>query len=79
MDIKYSPHAVDRMMERQISTTEVEDLLVRPDGVIRQSRDKVIVHKKMKGRKDNSIAVVAVEKGSVYDVVTVMVNFEVGK
>ncbi len=77
MEIRYSPHAVDRMFQRQISTIEVEDLLIKPDGVIKQSRDKVIAYKKIRGRNDNSLAVVAVERDGNFEVVTVMVNFEV--
>ena len=76
MEIRYSPHAVDRMIQRRVSTTEVEDLLLKSDGLIRQSKDKIIVYKKMKGRTDNSLAVVAVARGRNFDVVTVMVNFE---
>jgi len=79
MEIKYSSHSVDRMIQRQISTKEVEDLLARPDGTIRQSKDKVIAYKHIEGRKDDSLAVVAVERDSNVEVVTVMVNFEVQK
>ena len=56
-------HAVDRMIQRQISTAEVEDVLTKPDGLIKQSQDKVIVYKKVDARTDNTLAVVAVEQG----------------
>ena len=79
MKIKYSPHAVDRMIQRQISTIEVEDLLVKPDGLIRQSKDKIVAYKNIKGRSDNSLAVVAIQQNGSIEVVTVMVNFEVKK
>lgn len=79
MEVKYSSHCVDRMIQRRISTTEVEDLLARPDGTIRQSKDKVVAYKHIEGRNDNSVAVVAVERDSNVEVVTVMVNFEVKK
>ena len=79
MRIRYSPHAVDCMIQRRISTTEVENLLINPDGLFRQSRDKVVTYKKIEGRKDNSLAVVAVEQDGDFDVVTVLVNFEVTK
>ena len=79
MEIRYSPHAVDRMIQRRISTAEVEDLLIKPDGLIKQSKDKVIAYKNMKGRSDNSVAVVAVERDGGFEVVTVMVKFEVKK
>lgn len=79
MEIRYSPHAVDRMIQRQISTAEVEDALANPDGLIKQSQDKIIVYKKINSRTDNSLAVVAVERDDNFEVVTVMVNFEVKK
>ena len=79
MEIRYSPHAVDRMIQRRISTAEVEDLLIKPDGLVKQSKDKVIAYKNMKGRSDNSVAVVAVERDGGFEVVTVMVKFEVKK
>lgn len=41
--------------------------------------DKVIAYKHIDGRSDNSIAVVAVRGSQAWDVVTVMVNFEVGE
>ena len=79
MQIRYSPHAVDRMIERQISTTEVEELLGKPDGLIMQSQDKVIAYREFERRIDNAIAVVAVGQGGNFEVVTVLVNFEVTK
>ena len=79
MIIRYSSHAVERMIQRRISTTEVEDLLVNPDGLIKQSEDKIVAYKKMEGRKDNSMAVVAIEQEGNFEVVTVIVNFEVKK
>ena len=78
MEVRYSSHAVERMMQRQISTQEVENLLADPDGSIKQSRDKVIAYKRIKGRKDNSLAVVSADRGDgVLEVITVMTNFEV--
>ena len=79
MEIKYSSHAVERMLQRRISPQEVEDILTKPDGVIRQSRDKFIAYKKIRGRRDNMLAAVAVEDGRMWEVITVMVNFEVRK
>ena len=79
MEIKYSSHAVERMLQRRISPQEVEDILTEPDGVIRQSRDKFIAYEKIRGRRDNMLAAVAVEDGRVWEVITVMVNFEVRK
>jgi len=79
MQISFSSHAVDRMIRQQISTVEVENLLAKPDGLIRQSKDKVIVYKRMHGRKDNALAAVVIERGGDFEVITVMVNFEVKK
>ena len=78
MEIKFTAHAVERMMQRQISPQEVEILLSDPDGLIKQSRDKIIAYKQVKGRRDNSLAVVAVDNGNgELEVVIVMTNFEV--
>ncbi len=38
--------------------------------------DKVIAGKRIEGRNDNSVAVVAVEENQVWEVITVIVNFE---
>jgi len=65
------------MMQRGISTQAVEDVLRNPDGVIAQSRDKVIAYKRLEGRSDNTIAVVAVDDGQAWSVITVMTHFEV--
>lgn len=67
------------MLQRRISPQEVEDILTEPDGVIRQSRDKFIAYKKIRGRRDNMLAAVAVKDGRMWEVITVMVNFEVRK
>ena len=77
MAISYSSHAVERMMRRDISTFEVEEILLQPDGVIRQSMDKIVAYKHIQGRKDNAIAVVAVELPGDLHVLTVLTNFEV--
>jgi len=80
MEIKYTSHAVERMIQRKISPQEVELLLSTPDGTIKQSMDKFFFYKKIKGWRDNALAAVAVEiKNNRYEVITVMVNFEVPK
>lgn len=76
MEVRYRSHAVERMIKRDISPHNVEDILGSPDGVIRQSMDKVIAHKRIEGRNDNSVAVVAVEESQAWEVITVMINFE---
>lgn len=78
MNIKYRPHAVDGMLERNISTREVELILTEPDGTIKQSRDKFIYYKKIKGRNNNSIAAVTLLKSkNEFEIITVMIDFEV--
>lgn len=78
MNIKYSSHSVDRMLQRNISTQDIELVLSEPDGKIKQSQDKYIFYKKLKGRKDNLIAAVTVLRNkNSYEIVTVMINFEV--
>ena len=78
MKIKYSSHSVDRMLQRNISTKDVELILNDPDGKIQQSQDKFIFYKRLKGRKDNLIAAVTVIRTKkTYEIVTVMINFEV--
>ena len=67
-------------MQRAVSPQEVELLLGDPDGIIAQSKDMIIYYKKIRGRKDNLLAAVVVQKrNSLYEVITVMVNFEVPK
>jgi hypothetical protein len=66
------------MLQRKISTDEVELILNEPDGVIAQSLDKFIFYKKLKGRKDNLIAAVTLIKSKeTFEVLTVMIDFEV--
>ena len=78
MDIKYRSHAVDRMLQRNVSTAEVELVISEPDGIIKQSRDKFIYYKKLKGRKDNLIAAITLIKSKEsFEVLTVMIDFEV--
>lgn len=80
MEIKYRSHAVDRMLQRNVSTDEVELIISEPNGIIKQSRDKFIYFKRIKGRKDNSIAAVTLIKSKdVIEVLTVMTDFEVHK
>ena len=77
MEIQYRSHAVERMIQRGISPRDLDDVLQNPDGVIRQSMDKVIAYKNIEDRTDNSIAVIAVESDQAWEVITVMINFEV--
>jgi hypothetical protein len=78
MEIKYRSLAVDRMLERNISTMEVELVISEPDGTIKQSEDKFIFYKHIKGRKDNHIAAVTILKSrNTIEVLTVMIDFEV--
>ena len=78
MDVKYRSHAVERMIQRNITTAEVESILYEPDGIIQQSQDKYIYYKKIKNRKDNFIAAVTLIKAAnSVEVLTVMIDFEV--
>ena len=78
IDVIYRSHAVERMLQRKISTVEVEMVLLEPDGVIKQSLDKYIYYKKLKGRTDNMVAAVAIKKKhDSFEVLTVMIDFEV--
>ena len=80
MEIKYRSHAVERMTRRKISTQKIELILKEPDGQIKQSKDKYIYYKKIKGRTDNMLAAVAViKKREHFEVITVMINFKVSK
>jgi len=68
------------MFQRKIAHNVIEQILTKPDGVIKQSRDKFIYYKKIKNRKDNMIAAVTLVKLKTnYEIITVMVNFEVKK
>lgn len=78
--IVYSSHAVSRMQERKITTDEIELILSKPEGKIRQSVDKWIFYRKFPKRPDNLLAAVVVEMSrGGWEVVTVLVNFEVLK
>ena len=66
------------MLQRKITTFEVELILSDPDGTIKQSRDKYIYFKRLKGRKDNLIAAVMLIKSQdEIEVLTVLIDFEV--
>lgn len=80
MEFIYSTHAVQRMIERSITPADIEAVISKADGNIPQSRDKKIFFcKRMRHRKDNLIAVVAVQRSSELptEIITVLVNFEV--
>lgn len=81
MEVRFHPHAVLRMQERDLAVDEVLQIIEKPDGKIAQSKDKVILYKRLKRRPDNLVAAVVVERmpGSLLEVVTVLVNFEVRK
>ena len=68
------------MLQRRITTIQIERILNDPGGMIHQSRDKIIFYKTLKDRKDNALAAVTALKGAdTYEVITVMINFEVQK
>ena len=72
-----TPHAVERVVNRKISMAELELLILSPDEVIAQG-PKYLLVKKLKGRKDNNVAAVIIEKKEqdLWVVITVMVNFQ---
>jgi hypothetical protein len=68
---------VDRMLQRNFTTAEVELVISEPDGTIKQSKDKFIYYKKFKSRKDNLVAAVTIMKSKDnIEVLTVMIDFE---
>lgn len=82
MDIYFRPHAVQRMQERKVSVDEVLLIIRKPDGKIQQSKDKMLLYKKINQRKDNLIAIVIVDRNKLkrfIEVVSVLINFEVKK
>ena len=81
MEIRFHPHAVERMQQRLVTVDDVKSIISSPDGRIPQSRDKAILYKRIRSRKDNLVAAVIVEKmpDNVIEVITVMINFEVKK
>lgn len=72
----YRPHAVERMLLRLITHSQIKEIIESPDGAIKQSFDKEILYKRFRNRKDNLIAVVAVSR---VEIITVMNFFEVKK
>ena len=79
MELRFHPHAVERMQERKVTVAEVNQIISAPDGRIRQSKDKEILYRKLPNRRDNMVAAVVVERldEGLVEVVTVLVNFEV--
>ena len=75
-ELIFRSHAIERMMERDISSAMVDKILKSPDGVINQSFEKKIVYKRIKNRSDNLIAIVILGRS---EVLTVMNFFEVKK
>lgn len=71
-----SPHAVLRMEERGITLAELTELIEHPDARISQG-PKWIFAKAFRGRSDNKIAAVLLERRerNLWVVVTVMVRF----
>jgi hypothetical protein len=71
-------HALQRMEERKISSSEIQEILTRPDFVITQGA-KIILAKHFSERKDNLIAAVIAEKKEegLWVVVTVMIQFAI--
>jgi predicted fused transcriptional regulator/phosphomethylpyrimidine kinase len=81
MNLRFHPHAVERMQERKLTVAELESVIASPDGRITQTKDKSILYRRLKHRTDNLIAAVIIEllPGDLTEVITVLVNFEVKK
>ncbi len=80
IELVFSKHAVEQMLQRHISPDEVEMLIAHPDGKFDQSRDKKVIYRRFPKRKDNLIAaVVILQKANLFEVITVMHHFEVRK
>ena len=78
MEIVLSEHAVTRMLERKITPEMVKAIVGSPTGKIQQSKDKWIFYKSFPARRDNNVAAVVVERVGVrFEVITIMINFEV--
>jgi len=75
-----SPHAVSRMVERKITTAEIEETIRKPDWALQQG-PKWILAKHFPERSDNLLAAVVLQKeeANLWIVLTLMVHFEVRK
>jgi hypothetical protein len=72
-----TPHAAQRLFDRKISISEIEQIISKPDEILHQG-PKYILSKKFNRRNDNNLAAVILEKKGegLWVVVTVMVNFQ---
>lgn len=70
-------HALERIQERKISSQDLQSLIDEPDYWIEQG-PKWILGRKVKGRSDNDLAAVVIEKKEqgLWVVLTVMVHFQ---
>ena len=58
----------------KISTVEIEAILNTPDGKLKQSKDKFLFYKKLKGQSDNMLAAVSVvENIYFYEIMQLLV------
>jgi hypothetical protein len=70
-----SPHAAERLQEREISIEELSLILSDPDQITEQG-PKYIFSKNFEYRKDNMLAAVVLEKREgLWLVITIMINF----
>ncbi len=70
-------HALQRILERKITLEQLDLVIKKPDFVAQQG-PKFILAKKIKGRKDNMLSAVVIEKmeKNLWIVITVMVDFQ---
>ncbi len=71
-----TPHAVERIAERKVSISEIQEVLDSPD-IVKEQGTKFIFAKSLSGRTDNMIACVVLERNEndLWIVITVMHNF----
>ena len=68
-------HAVERMQERDISRSIVEEVIETGNSLKKSKKDKWWVFKKVKGRKDNDICLsISIEEPNLI-VITTLINW----
>ena len=72
-----TPHAAQRLLERDITIEELSLVISNPEEIIEQG-PKFILTKTFPQRKDNKVAAVILEKKGyqLWLIITVMVNFQ---
>jgi len=84
LEIKFSPHALTRMEEREISKEMVSDALENPDKVDSSSRnqERVLVKKlyfNQKLNKEHLLLVIIEKTGNQVSIITIIDTSKVSK